>query len=103
MDKSPGRFRSRRRRQRYSVAGVVVGFAIACSSTASSATQTAGATASGVVPGYHHVQRDQLSPLIITTVAPDPIPVKGSDNNFHVHYELSVFNDAPRAATTLAI
>jgi hypothetical protein len=102
MDRSPGRFRSRRRHEHRSVTGGVIGvalFAVACSSMFSSAAQTAGTTASGVVPGYQHVQRDQLSPLIITTVAPDPVPVKGSDNKFHVHYELSVFNDAPRAAT----
>ena len=74
-------------------------FVVACPSTSSSTAQTAGTTVSGVVPGYQHVQRDQLSPLIITAVAPDPIPVKGSDGKFHVHYELSVFNDAPRAAT----
>jgi len=80
------------------VVGVAL-FVVACPSTSSSTAQTAGTTVSGVVPGYQHVQRDQLSPLIITAVAPDPIPVKGSDGKFHVHYELSVFNDAPRAAT----
>jgi len=43
-------------------------------------------------------QTDQLSPLIIKDLAPDPIPVKGSDNKFHVAYELSIFNDSPRPA-----
>ena len=37
--------------------------------------------------------------MIITPVGADPISVRGSDNKFHVHYELSVFNAAPRAAT----
>ena len=60
---------------------------------------TTGGSASGILPGYQQATSDQLSPLVITTLAPDPVPVKGSDNEFHVHYELSVFNDAPRAAT----
>jgi Peptidase family M23 len=85
------------------VADVIIGVAIftaACSWTSDSDAQTASITvAPAIVPAYQHVQRDQLSPLIITPVGADPIPVRGSDNKFHVHYELSVFNAAPRAAT----
>ena len=103
MDGSPGRFRSRRQREHRSVADVIMGVAIftaACSWTSDSDAQTASITvAPAVVPAYQHVQRDQLSPLIITPVGADPISVRGSDHKFHVHYELSVFNAAPRAAT----
>jgi len=79
-------------------------FASGCT-TSQSTTETGsgagsgGGAVSGPLPGYQHVQTDQFSPLIITTIAPDPIPVKGSDNRFHVAYELSVFNDSPRPAT----
>jgi hypothetical protein len=48
-------------------------------------------------------QTDQLSPLIIKALAPDPIPVKGSDNKFHIGYELSIFNDSPRWRKPLAL
>jgi hypothetical protein len=41
---------------------------------------------------------DEVTPLVITTVGADPIPVKGSDNKFHVAYELSVLNYHPDAA-----
>ena len=42
---------------------------------------------------------DELSPLIISTLAPDPIPVTGTDNLVHVVYELQVLNASPRTAT----
>jgi murein DD-endopeptidase MepM/ murein hydrolase activator NlpD len=64
-----------------------------------STTGAGGATASGPLPGYQHAQSDQFSPLIITTNAPEPIPVKGSDNKYHLDYELSVLNFSPRPAT----
>ncbi len=67
-------------------------------STGGSGTPSAGAT-SGPLQGYRNVTIDQLSPLVITTIAPNPIPVKGSDGKFHVDYELSVLNDSPRPAT----
>ncbi|CAN5237425.1 M23 family metallopeptidase [soil metagenome] len=53
---------------------------------------------SGVTPGYQGRTKDEFSPLIITELAPNPSPVKGSDNSFHMAYELSVFNDSPRDA-----
>jgi len=65
---------------------------------ASSTVPETSTSSSSSVPSEQR-QTDQLSPLIIKALAPDPIPVKGSDNKFHVAYELSIFNDSPRPAT----
>jgi hypothetical protein len=46
---------------------------------------------------------DTISPLIITAVAPDPTPFRGSDDRFHVAYELTVLNFAPAPATITAL
>jgi hypothetical protein len=43
--------------------------------------------------------RDEISPLIMSVLAPDPIPVKGTDGSYQVAYELEVLNAAPRTAT----
>jgi hypothetical protein len=43
--------------------------------------------------------RDEISPLIVSAVGPDPIPVRGTDGRYHVAYELAVLNAAPRTAT----
>jgi hypothetical protein len=47
--------------------------------------------------------RDEISPLVVTGVAPDPIPVKGTDGKYHVAYELAVLNAAPRATTLIKV
>src|SRR5260370_34067425 len=65
---------------------------------ASSTVLKTSTSSSNSVPS-EQPQTDQLSPLIIKALAPDPIPVKGSDNKFHVAYELSISNDSPRPAT----
>ena len=79
--------------------------AAACATAEARTTNPASSTvlktstpSSSSVPSEQR-QTDQLSPLIIKALAPDPIPVKGSDNKFHVAYELSIFNDSPRPAT----
>lgn len=46
---------------------------------------------------------DDISPLIIAAVAPDPIGVLGSDELFHVAYELTVLNFAPRPAVLTSV
>lgn len=58
----------------------------------------AGDPAGGVMPGYP-TDTDALSPLVITAVAPDPIPVTGTDGRVHVAYELEVLNFSPWVAT----
>src|SRR5260370_38670050 len=65
---------------------------------ASSTVLKTSTSSSNSVPS-EQPQTDQLSPLIIKALAPDPIPVKGSDNKFHVAYELSISNASPRPAT----
>jgi hypothetical protein len=89
------------------VAGALFLAAAACTTSTSQPTAAApnsttgvgGATVSGPLPGYEQAQKDQFSPLIISTNAPEPIPVRGSDNKYHVDYELSVLNFSPRPAT----
>jgi len=49
------------------------------------------------------VGTDEISPLVIGAVAPDPIPVLGSDELFHVAYELTVLNFAPRPAVITSV
>jgi len=72
--------------------------------TSRSTSNTTGTTApardprGGVLPGYP-TDVDEATPLLITTVAPDPIPVTGTDGKVHVVYELSVLNYSPRDAT----
>lgn len=48
-------------------------------------------------------QTDQMSPLVIGTVDPEPIPVLGSDEYFHVAYELTVLNFSPRPAVITSV
>ncbi len=53
---------------------------------------------SGIQPGYP-TDVDQFAPLIITTIAPDPVPINGTDGKVHLAYELQVLNASPRPAT----
>lgn len=46
---------------------------------------------------------DELTPLVVTMIGSDPIPVKGSDQRFHVAYELSVLNYAPYPAVITSL
>jgi hypothetical protein len=48
-------------------------------------------------------QADEMSPLVIGAVAPSPIPVLGSDEQFHVAYELTVLNFSPRPAVITSV
>lgn len=72
-----------------------------CSSSVDSAELVAATTTAdprgGIPPGYP-VDVDVIAPLVITTVAPEPIPVTGTDGKVHVAYELEVLNLAPRPA-----
>lgn len=54
-------------------------------SFSSSAAEARGPTVDG-----------DFTPLIVTPLTPDPIPVRGSDGNYHVAYELVVLNTSPR-------
>ncbi len=81
----------------------------ACSSSSGSKstsgnTPGVGGTASptGIHPGYP-TDIDQISPLVITTLAPDPIPFNGTDGKVHLAYELQIFNASPRPATMTTI
>ena len=82
------------------------------SSTAAGTTESPAATAeraaagddtdTGIRPGYP-TDVDEFSPLVITTLAPRPIPVAGTDGDVHVAYELQVLNFSPRPATITQI
>jgi hypothetical protein len=66
-------------------------------STAPVATSTS-TTPSGIQAGYP-TDIDVVSPLVISAMAPAPIPVTGTDGKVHVAYELQVLNFSPRDAT----
>ncbi len=42
---------------------------------------------------------DEFSPLLVSSVAGDPVPVRGTDGLYHLVYELEVMNASPRPAT----
>lgn len=54
-------------------------------------------------PQEWSTQTDVMTPLLITALGPDPIPVRGSDEAFHAAYELSVLNFSPRPATITSV
>src|SRR4051812_15000690 len=68
------------------------------SATAPSGTAPSGTALAGALPLDQDLEREEFTPLIIATIGPDPIPAKGTDERFHVAYELTVLNDAPRPA-----
>ncbi|HYO03405.1 MAG TPA: M23 family metallopeptidase [Mycobacterium sp.] len=70
--------------------------------TSSQAPASAADTRGGIPPGYP-LDVDVVAPLVITTIAPDPIPVTGTDGKLHVAYELEVLNAGPRPATITQI
>jgi hypothetical protein len=72
---------------------VAAGLLAGCSSTGTSqagpSPSTVSDARSGVAAGYSP-DVDVLSPLLITALAPDPIPVTGTDGKAHVAYENAV-------------
>jgi len=62
-------------------------------------TVSTGTDARGGIPAGYPTDVDALSPLVITALAPNPIPVTGTDGKVHVVYELEVLNYSPRVAT----
>jgi peptidase M23-like protein len=49
------------------------------------------------------VAAEVLTPLLVTPLAPDPVPFRGSDGRFHVVYELMMLNAGPRDATIAGV
>jgi hypothetical protein len=92
-------------------AGLVAVLAVTgCTATTATTTSTTPTSAAdgaqsdtGILPGYRDESTLMFSPLIITALASEVVPVKGSDGKYYVAYELSVFNDAPRDATLTSI
>ena len=52
----------------------------------------------GALPGFAD-NVDEISPLVLTTLTPDPIPFAGTDGKVHLAYEIQVLNAGPRPAT----
>ena len=86
-----------------SVAGLLIVTACSDADGASTAGSSSTASRSGMLPGYQDQTTLEFSPLIISVLSPEVVPVKGSDGQYYVAYELSVFNAAPRAATMTTI
>lgn len=78
----------------------------ACTPGPSSDATSPGAPTTGASPNVStdlSQQTDAISPFVIAALAPDPMPVKGSDDQFHVPYELTVLNFSPRPATVTSV
>lgn len=71
--------------------------------TASDSSASGTGSASGILPGYRSETVTRFSPLIVTAVAQDPVPVPSSDGKTYLAYEISVFNASPRDATITSI
>ena len=111
MPRGAGRVRATRRARgrRAQLALVLVAILLAagaCTSTGSSsarpAATTTGGGAAAAEPGDGPAPQ-QLTPLIVSSLAPDPVPVKGSDGRVHVAYELSVLNYSPNPAVITSL
>ncbi len=67
------------------------------------APRPAGAPSTATEEPEGSSEPERFTPLIITALAPDPIPVSGSDGKVHVVYELQVLNASPRPATLTSV
>jgi len=85
------------------VASLVLLAALSSGALKGSASTTSASDDRGGVPPGYPLNLDVVAPLIITTMAPDPIPVTGTHGRVHVVYELKVLNDSPRLATITKI
>jgi hypothetical protein len=57
-----------------------------------------GADGPASAPPGSAAVREETTPLVISSLAPDPVPVEGTDGRYHVAYELAVLDAAPKAA-----
>lgn len=79
------------------VAGLLV--VSACSSgDASTGGGSSTSAGTGMLPGYQD-ETLEFSPLIISVLSPEAVPVQGSDGKYYVAYELNILNAGPRDAT----
>lgn len=81
---------------------VAVGVLSACTDEPAGLEPSASSTDSAPTVDWAE-QADEMSPLVIGAVAPSPIPVLGSDERFHVAYELTVLNFSPRPAVITSV
>jgi biotin carboxyl carrier protein len=95
-DDRPVRTRSTRRAL---IVSLLVGTLAFATCTAASADDQSSIAAAPTAASPDVSEPDTISPLIIAALAPDPTPFKGSDDRFHVAYELTVLNFAPGPAT----
>ncbi|MTD12597.1 peptidoglycan DD-metalloendopeptidase family protein [Nakamurella sp. YIM 132087] len=58
---------------------------------------------SSVPTGTSANEPEHFTPLIITSISPDPVPVTGTDRKIYLVYELQVLNAAPRPATITSV
>ena len=79
------------------VAGLLV--VSACSSgDASTGGGSSTSAGTGMLPGYQD-ETLEFTPLIISVLSPEAVPVQGSDGKYYVAYELNILNAGPRDAT----
>ncbi len=75
------------------------GLLASCTAVPTPSPTTTAPSASDPLPDPDPAAIDEFSPLIISTVAGDPVPVRGTDGLYHLVYELEVMNASPRPAT----
>lgn len=80
---------------------VVALLVAACSSTDPRDTSIAGTTTQPS-PTASEPTRDEITPLVVSSLG-DPVPVRGSDDRYHLAYELQILNFAPRRAEIRSI
>lgn len=77
---------------------IVLALVCACTAVDPDTRQTATAAPTTSDASDWQDQADAISPLVIGSIEPAPVPVLGSDDSYHVAYELTVLNFSPRSA-----
>ncbi|MCS5734176.1 M23 family metallopeptidase [Herbiconiux sp. CPCC 203386] len=77
---------------------VVGGLVASCTGATPASSPSSSASVSSTVEPNDGATVDEFSPLVVSTVVGDPIPVRGTDDLYHVVYELEVLNASPRPA-----
>lgn len=79
--------------------GAVVAVLALSGCTAPAASPTPDASVPPTDAPAEEGQVDEFSPLIVSMVAGEPVPVRGTDGLYHLVYEIQVQNASPRPAS----
>ncbi|WP_257012997.1 M23 family metallopeptidase [Rhodococcus sp. ACPA4] len=82
---------------------VIAGCSSSIDTTGPTVLTTSTIDSRGGIPRGYPTETDVTSPLVISALGPNPIPVTGTDGMLHVAYEIEVLNFSPRPATITKI